>query len=227
MSASTTSDAGLGHRPPAILMRPLQCLRAAVCLLVAATLVGCASSDEPSPEFRELGIATLIEDATRADGFRLVAGNAADSADSEDNALIVAVLQPLGKKWSVHLVARSLNTGGAQGCAAEVSDDLVPGGQSMVVRCFSGGTNRVGYVRVFGVDPVTGAATVFTTVSCGVTHPIVVGDTLRLESTGEQANASTPGAPQPDQTLSWDGSGFVPADDESFDQFCSDGVFGP
>jgi hypothetical protein len=202
-------------------------LHPAVYVLLAtagATCVGCGSSGVSSPGFREMGLASVLADTTRSDGYRLVAGVA---AESEDDALVVVVVKRFGDNWRAQLVERSLNTGGSGGCNAEVTDDLIPGGQAIVVRCFSGGTNRVSYVRVFGVDPANGVATVFVTVSCAVTRPIVDGSMLRLESTGEQANASTPGAAQPDQTLTWSGFELVPTDSASFSQFCDYSYFGP
>lgn len=115
-----------------------------------------------------------------------------------------------------------------RGCTADEAPQLVPTGPAIVGGCITGGTSRVGYVTVLGVDEQTRAPRVLLTASCGAMSHEVDGDVLRIESSGPQPAAHKRGARQPDLALRWDGHGFTADRPSAYSRFCVErgGEFG-
>ncbi|MDJ0769954.1 MAG: hypothetical protein QNJ12_14230 [Ilumatobacter sp.] len=162
----------------------------------------------------------ILGDATREDGVRLVAGTA--SSDRMDDLVLAALAEIDGETVPV-LLHRSPTSYGARGCRTEIADRVVPGGESIVAACRSGGTNGLGYVAVLGVDPRGSTPRVLIEVSCSVTDFVIDGSTLRLVSEGEKPGTNFAGAEQPDQELTWSAAGLTPNDRASFNTYCATG----
>jgi hypothetical protein len=91
----------------------------------------------------------VLADVTRADGVRLLAGLA--GSPSHDVLVLAGLSRDRNGGWLVSMMSRSPHTYGDAGCGATIAPTLVPGGESIVAECRSGGTNGIGYVSVLGV----------------------------------------------------------------------------
>jgi hypothetical protein len=161
------------------------------------------------------GIVDVLVDVQHPDGVRLAVGYAPSRGNLEYVDLMLAgAVQDGG--WRVRILEAMPSSYDERGCSAEIAAELIPGGASIVAQCLTGGTDRVGYVAVLGVEPETSLPNVMLVLSCGVTWAEVNGPVLRIRSSGPKAAAHLPGAPQPDIEFEWDGFGLDTRDVKDF-----------
>lgn len=173
---------------------------------------------------RSLDLREFLVDVTRDDGVRLIAGLRSDATvgHSNDDLVLIGLVANEGRERVQLLVPLPSSWDEGRGCSAEVADDMVPGGPAIIAKCLTGGSNGVGYVTVFGVDPETNRPEMLLLVSCGVTAYTIEGASLTLHSTGPKPGGAFPGEPQPDIFLRWDGGRLEPHEWDLYETVCSE-----
>jgi hypothetical protein len=171
-------------------------------------------------------MSSVLVDVVRNDGTLLAAGLIPGPYGYDDLVHGGAVMAD--GQWRVRYLVR-LPSGydNGRGCGAESAAELVPGGAAIGASCITGGTNRVGYVTILGVNPESHLPEEMRTFSCSVTSYELNGNLLQITSSGELPNTFTPGDPQPDFNLSWDSrhGGLEPDNPTAFASYCSDGPY--
>jgi hypothetical protein len=189
---------GLGRRP----------VWSFLFLVLAFALPACGTVGQPSAA-ELFGTKTLIAQVHPHHKEWLVAGLAcpqpATTCSVPDVVLGGAVLQQ--GDWRVRLLIRLATSyqSAPDPCVAQLTDNIVPEEDVIVVGCLDGGSDAESFVAVLGFNPGGSLPQLLLSLDCGSTRWKVRGSSLIIESSGLLSGPITSPVSHPNVIVTWQG----------------------